>query len=286
MQIASYFDYYNWTLDKQIKLFKDNELDYFILRKVNGLGFTNYLNKLNEVEFKLKKIKVGFFDPLLAPIDFDYETNINNLKLAVKFAKRVKTKNIVILIKPFNNKTTTKELKAYLKDILKITKRLNVFIKLDNQNDMFIFHKIANEIKLRIIKLIFNPATIYLKNNSPISSYSLINRKMGLFEVADVSEDGEDILVGHGVIDTKQLFKNLYLSKYKGLVTLNSNLETVFKNFGVNPLDVKKKEKRENLTKYLETIQKMGYVLYDKENEVSFEDIISHQIKLLKIVFK
>lgn len=55
MQIASYFDYYNWTLDKQIKLFKDNELDYFILRKVNGLGFTNYLNKLNEVEFKLKK---------------------------------------------------------------------------------------------------------------------------------------------------------------------------------------------------------------------------------------
>lgn len=286
MQIASYFDYYNWTLDKQIKLFKDNELDYFILRKVNGLGFTNYLNKLNEVEFKLKKIKVGFFDPLLAPIDFDYETNINNLKLAVKFAKRVKTKNIVILIKPFNNKTTTKELKAYLKDILKITKRLNVFIKLDNQNDMFIFHKIANEIKLRIIKLIFNPATIYLKNNSPISSYSLINRKMGLFEVADVSEDGEDILVGHGVIDTKQLFKNLYLSKYKGLVTLNSNLETVFKNFGVNPLDVKKKEKRENLNKYLETIQKMGYVLYDKENEVSFEDIISHQIKLLKIVFK
>lgn len=286
MQIASYFDYYNWTLDKQIKLFKDNELDYFILRKVNGLGFTNYLNKLNEVEFKLKKIKVGFFDPLLAPIDFDYETNINNLKLAVKFAKRVKTKNIVILIKPFNNKTTTKELKAYLKDILKITKRLNVFIKLDNQNDMFIFHKIANEIKLRKIKLIFNPATIHLKNNSPISSYSLINRKMGLFEVADVSEDGEDILVGHGVIDTKQLFKNLYLSKYKGLVTLNSNLETVFKNFGVNPLDVKKKEKRENLTKYLETIQKMGYVLYDKENEVSFEDIISHQIKLLKIVFK
>lgn len=286
MQIASYFDYYNWTLDKQIKLFKDNELDYFILRKVNGLGFTNYLNKLNEVEFKLKKIKVGFFDPLLAPIDFDYETNINNLKLAVKFAKRVKTKNIVILIKPFNNKTTTKELKAYLKDILKITKRLNVFIKLDNQNDMFIFHKIANEIKLRKIKLIFNPATIHLKNNSPISSYSLINRKMGLFEVADVSEDGEDILVGHGVIDTKQLFKNLYLSKYKGLVTLNSNLETVFKNFGVNPLDVKKKEKRENLNKYLETIQKMGYVLYDKENEVSFEDIISHQIKLLKIVFK
>lgn len=286
MQIASYFDYYNWTLDKQIKLFKDNELDYFILRKVNGLGFTNYLNKLNEVEFKLKKIKVGFFDPLLAPIDFDYETNINNLKLAVKFAKRVKTKNIVILIKPFNNKTTTKEIKAYLKDILKITKRLNVFIKLDNQNDMFIFHKIANEIKLRIIKLIFNPATIYLKNNSPISSYSLINRKMGLFEVADVSEDGEDILVGHGVIDIKQLFKYLYLSRYKGLVTLNSNLETVFKNFGVNPLDVKKKEKRENLTKYLETIQKMGYVLYDKENEVSFEDIISHQIKLLKIVFK
>lgn len=286
MQIASYFDYYNWTLDKQIKLFKDNELDYFILRKVNGLGFSNYLNKLNEVEFKLKKIKVGFFDPLLAPIDFDYETNINNLKLAVKFAKSVKTKNIVILIKPFNNKTTTKELKAYLKDILKITKRLNVFIKLDNQNDMFIFYKIANEIKLRKIKLIFNPATIHLKNNSPISSYSLINRKLGLFEVADVSEDGEDILVGHGVIDIKQLFKNLYLSKYKGLVTLNSNLETVFKNFGVNPLDVKKKEKRENLTKYLETIQKMGYVLYDKENEVSFEDIISHQIKLLKIVFK
>lgn len=61
MQIASYFDYYNWTLDKQIKLFKDNELDYFILRKVNGLGFTNYLNKLNEVEFKLKKNKSRFF---------------------------------------------------------------------------------------------------------------------------------------------------------------------------------------------------------------------------------
>ena len=89
-----------------------------------------------------------------------------------------------------------------------------------------------------------------------------------------------------GVIDIKQLFRNLYIDRYQGLVTLNSNLDTVFKNFGVNLLEVEKKEKRENLTKYLETIHKMGYVTYDKENEVPFEDIINHQIKLLKIVFK
>lgn len=286
MQIASYFDYYDWTIDKQLKLFKENELDYFILRRVNGLSFPNYLTKLNEIQFKLRKVKIGFFDPLLDPIDLDNENTVEMLKKAVKYAKKIKTKNLVITIKPFTNETTYKELKAYFKGIIKITKRLKLFIKMDDDNKMFIYHKIANEIKSRKVKLIYNPAVVYIKNSSPISSYSLMHKKMGLFEVADTNEDCEDILVGHGVIDIKQLFKNLYIDRYQGLVTLNSNLDTVFKNFGVNLLEVEKKEKRENLTKYLETIHKMGYVTYDKENEVPFEDIINHQIKLLKIVFK
>lgn len=286
MKIASYFDYYNWTLDKQIKLFLENELDYFILRKVDGLNFSNYLDRLYEVSFKLKKVKVGFFDPLLEPIDFDNQNNINKLLLAVKFAKKVKTKNIVIEIKQFSNETTNDELKEYLKKILKLAKKLNVLIKIDDKNDMFIFHKIANEVKLKRIQIIFNPAVVYLKNNSPISSYTIMNKRIGLFEVADTLEDGEDILVGHGVINIKELFKKLYLDRYKNLITLNSNLEEVFENFGVNSLDVKKRDKKHNFDKYLETIRKMGYVIYDKDNEVPFEDIIAHQIKLLKVVFK
>ncbi|MGI6787224.1 MAG: hypothetical protein ACOX5X_01535 [Acholeplasmataceae bacterium] len=286
MKIASYFDYYDWTIDKQIKLFETNELDYFILRKVNGLKFTSYLNRLGEVSFKLRNVDVGFFDPLLDPIDLNNENTINQLTLAVKFAKKIKTKNIVIQIKKFSDQTTKRELKKYLKRIKKLTKRLNVLIKIDDDNEMYLFHKIANKIKLRKISLVFNPAVVYLKNNSPLSSYSLMSPKIGLFEVADTTEDGEDILVGYGDIEMKELFKNLYKDKYKGLITLNSNLDSVFKNFGINPLDVEKKDKRDNLRKYLDIIQKMGYVIYDKDNEVPFEDIIAHQIKLLKIVFK
>ncbi len=286
MRIASYFDYYDWTIDKQIKLYETNQLDYFILRRVDGFGFLNYQDRLTEISFKLRKVKIGFFDPLLAPINLDDENHINQLMAAAKFAKKVKTKNLVIQIKPFINEATKKEIKTYLKKIKKHTKRLNILIKIDNQNDMFVFHKIANEIKLRKIQLIFNPAVIYRKNTSPLSSYSLMRKKIGLFEVADTAEDGEDILVGYGAIKMKELFKNLFIDRYQHLITLNSNLDDVFENFGVNPLDVERKNKRQNLDKYLETIQKMGYVIYDKENEVSFEDIIAHQIKLLKIVFK
>ncbi|MGI6781451.1 MAG: hypothetical protein ACOX56_01240 [Acholeplasmataceae bacterium] len=286
MRIASYFDYYDWTIDKQIKLYETNQLDYFILRRVDGFGFLNYQDRLTEISFKLRKVKIGFFDPLLAPINLDDENHINQLMAAAKFAKKVKTKNLVIQIKPFTNESTKKEIKTYLKKIKKHTKRLNILIKIDNQNDMFVFHKIANEIKLRKIQLIFNPAVIYRKNTSPLSSYSLMRKKIGLFEVADTAEDGEDILVGYGAIKMKELFKNLFIDRYQHLITLNSNLDDVFENFGVNPLDVERKNKRQNLDKYLETIQKMGYVIYDKENEVSFEDIIAHQIKLLKIVFK
>lgn len=60
MKIASYFDYYDWTIDKQLKLFNENGLNYFILRRVNGLSFPNYLTKLNEIQFKLRKVKIGF----------------------------------------------------------------------------------------------------------------------------------------------------------------------------------------------------------------------------------
>ena len=39
MKIASYLDYYDWSLDKQLKLFKNNGLDQFIVRKINGKSF-------------------------------------------------------------------------------------------------------------------------------------------------------------------------------------------------------------------------------------------------------
>lgn len=286
MKIASYLDYYDWTIDYQLKQYHRNELDYFILRKINGLPFTKYFDHLNEIAFKLKKTKVGFFDPLLPPIDFDNDQVIKDLTSACRFARKVKTKNIVIQIKPFSIETTKSQLETYFKEIKKITKRLKILIKIDQENEMFIFHKISNEISDNKVKLIFNPVSIYLKNNSPTSSYRLFSKKIGLFEVADINKDLEDVLVGHGEIKIKELFKYLYQDRYNHLISLNSNLDHVFKNFGINPLEVSKKEKRESLKKYLETIHKMGYISYNKSEEVAFEDIINHQIKLLKIVFK
>lgn len=287
MKIASYLDYYDWSLDKQLNLFKLNELDQFILRHVNGKPFLSYLDKVNKYIFLLKKIKVGLFDPMLPPIDLDNEEIVVNLNKAVSFAKKIKTKNIVIQIKTFNEKEIlTEELETYFKSITKITKRLNVLIRVDNENEMFLFNKIANEIKNRKIKLIYNPALIYQKGYSPDAAYRLFNKKMTLFELADTNSDKKAILVGYGVIDIRELFKNLYEDRFKGLITLNSNLDEVFKNFGINPNEVVRKEKKEARQKYLETIHKLGYIdLYSKK-EVPFEDIIAHQIKLLKIVFK
>ena len=286
MKIASYFDYYDWSLDKQLKLFNNNGLDQFIVRKINGKSFLDYQDNLKKYQFLLKKQKVGLFDPLLDPIDLSKEQDINNLKLATKFCRMIKCRNIAIKIKQFNKDVTTTELKEYFKQIIKITKSRNLIIRLSDENDMFIYNKIVNEIKLRKVKVIYNPVSIYHKNYSPQTAFRLFTKKMQICEIADTNDQMEAILVGYGEIDIKDIFKNLYEIRFKGLIALNSNLDEVFENFGINKLDVDKKDKKSNIRKYLDTIQKMGYVKYDSEEEVPFEDIIAHQIKLLKIVFK
>lgn len=287
MKLASYLDYYDWGLDKQLSLFEDNQLDYFILRKIDGLSFLSYQEAILDYQKQLKRTKIGLFDPLLAPIDLEDETSVNDLSLAVKFAKVIKAKTIAITIKAFNAENIDEEaLIDYFKGIIKITKRLQVVVKTTDENPMHVYNLIANLNKVKKIKLIYNPANIYIKDYSPITAYRLFKQKMGIFEVADVDERKLAILLGHGEIDIKSLFKKLYRDRFKGLICLNSNLDEVFKNFGVDSAQVNKKEKKSNLKKYLTTINQLGYVNYETKEEVPFENIIEHQIKLLKVVFK
>lgn len=286
MKIASYFDYYDWSLDKQLKLFKENELDEFILRRIDGKSFSNYQDKLEKYQFLLKKIKVGLFDPLLPPIDTLNEKHLELLDKAFKFSKKIKAKNIVITIKSFSDDVSVLELKEYFKEIMKITKSRKLFIRIDNNNSVHTYSKISNEVKNRRIKIIYNPVEVYKKDYSHLTAFRLLTKKMGICEIADTSDSKEAILVGHGEIDIKQIFRNIFETRFNGLIALNSNLDEVFENFGINKLDVNKKDKKQNIRAYLDTIQKLGYVKYDEKEEVPFEDIIKHQIKLLKIVFK
>lgn len=286
MNLSSYFDYYDWDLNKQITLFKFHELDYFILRKISNTSFLNFHNK-EEVLQKLRRIKVGLFDPLLKPIHTDDAQSVKDLEEASEFARKLKTKNIIIKIKHFDkDSVTVSELNNYFKEIFKVTKRLNLIIKVDNINDIYIYNMIANELKLRRVTLIYNPALIYQKDYSPVTAYRLFKAKTGLVEVADISDEMVAMPLGFGVLDLIELFKKMFRDKYRGLVALNSNLDETFKYFGVEESQVDRKHKRANTKKYLEVITRLGYISHETKEEIPFEEVLEHQIKLLRIVFK
>lgn len=286
MNLGSYFDYYTWSLEKQIDLYIEHSLDSFILRKIEGKGFLDYQEALPKVKFLLKYIKVGLFDPLTSPIDFDNEESIVELKKALAFAKAIKAKLLAIRIKPFDVNIEPKEVKTFFKKIKKITKRQKLVIILDKNIDMFVYNLIVNKIKPRKVSIIYNPASIYEVDYSPTTAYRLFKPKMSVIEVADLTDKKEPILVGYGDLELKDLFRRMYRDRFKGLVLLNSNLEDVFKDFGINKEMVNRRNKSKQRKKYLATIKKLGYLDKKDSEEISFERVLSHQIKLLKILFK
>ena len=130
------------------------------------------------------------------------------------------------------------------------------------------------------LKVFLNLRQLYKHDLSITTYYRLFKPFISTIEVCDIEDGKRPALLGYGIFDLVNFFKNLLKDGYKGDIIYFCNVYSLFKELNTSKfIQIFNTKKRDNI--YLTTCR----VVSEGENKkISFSQLFSNQIDVLKIM--
>jgi len=291
MNIIGYSDYYDTTLEGQLKFAKEINLNEIIIRKYNDkliyeIDELDILNINNDL--KREKINIFALDPLIKKEDYYSEDTLEKYIQTIKIANSIKVKNIILRLPKIEDILIEFDtIKIHIDELLVVAKsnRVNILIKQEEDNNNILAY-IIKRYNDKYLNIIFSPKDAILSQDSAISGYRVLKNYFNTFIAADIDSLNNPELLGYGRVDILNLFKRMKRDKYNGNIILDDTFISFFKDKKNKKVPLLKKlfNAKSLLDKYIE-----GYslrILDENSNElVNIIDIYKNQINVLNIVF-
>ena len=286
------------TFEQQIEQAKKHGINAICLKKYNN----SPLIELNEGEIKhiisaLKdaKLKISIIDTNIASYDINddrkHSIALDEFKYMVKFSDRFKVQHLFYNLPLFNDvieefENIKKRIEPFIDYAMRNSKKLIMMPVNGYKANVYAY--IMKKMNSNVLSYAFNPVEIMMNNESTTTAYRLLKKKIGAFHTVDADHQNVPKLIGYGKTDIIALFKKLNRDRYDGFLMIDNKFnEEVFEleqqksGFFAKIFKTKEKKKESMLAELSSKI-----FPNEETKNVTNDDILENQIKVLKIIFK
>ncbi len=286
------------SFEEQLESANKHHLNTICLRTYNQ----SPLIELSESEIKkiilsLKetKIKIIGIDTGIKSFDINddhkHSEALDEFKYMIKFSDRLKVQNLFFRLPIFNDvieeyENIQKRLEPFIDAAMKGNKKI-IFLPVNNYKAN-VYAYLLKKIKSNIISVFFDPVHLMTNNESTTTAYRLLKKRIGGFAAIDADHQNVPMLIGYGKTDVISIFKKLIRDRYDGLILIDNKFnEEVFaietKKAGFFTKVFKTREKKKE--SMLSDLSRKIFPNEETKN-VTYDDILDNQIKVIKIIFK
>ncbi|MBN2300620.1 MAG: TIM barrel protein [Acholeplasmataceae bacterium] len=244
---------------------------------------------------KESKIKIIALDTKIKSYDINDDHKhieaLDEFKYMIKLADRLKVQNLYLNLPKFNDvieeyENIEKRLSPFIEAAMKSNKKI-ILLPVNNYK-INVYAYLIKKIKSNIISVLFDPVSIMMNNESTTTAYRLLKKKIGAFAAIDANHQNVPQLIGYGKTDVLALFKKLIRDRYDGLLLIDNrfndqvfNLELKKAGLFSKLFKVREKQKKSMIS----DLSKKIFPNEETKN-VTYDDILDNQIKVLRIIFK
>jgi len=297
--ITGFFDYDGTaTFQEQLAIAQKNQLEYICLRKYNGepiIELSDSDLKKIMLELKTAKLKIAILDTCIQPYDIyddkKHADSLDEFKYMIKVADKLKVSHLFFRLPKFNDviqeyDSIFKRLEPYVDVAMKNSKKIILLPVNGYKANTYAY--LFKKIKSNALSLAFDPVAIMMNNESTTTAYRLLRTSIGAFFAEDADHDHVPKLLGYGKTDIITIFKKLLRDRYSGFLMIDNKFhQTIFneepKKVGLfKKIFSNEKKKKEN---DMTDLSKKIFPNEETKN-VTIDDILENQIKVLRIIFK
>lgn len=298
MRIIGYCDYQGNTLEQQIAVAEELNIEGLFIKKINGLKISEFDNELIKDinrQMKQKKLEIALLDPLVPSYDLydieKFDKTIEEYTKVFEVSNKLKVNQVVYRLPKITNILDEFEaLKKQLDVLIDLSKRAKITLMIYQEEEKTnVLAYILKKYRKRDLQLIFNPSQTIINKESPIVAYRLLKDSFDYIVIADIDKRENPELIGYGRVNLIDLFKRMNRDNYLGYFILDPK----FGKFIRNDKEEEKKVPwyKKLLTRKDESDSYMrGYSLRIFPNEeprdVTVSEIYINQINVLKIAFR
>lgn len=297
--ITGYLDHdgtmgFEYSIQKALK----NGIDALALRAYDGKP----LIELSEGELKKilldakgDHIKFSMMDANIKPYDpYDEKKHANavdEFKYMLKVAERLKINHLFLKLPTINNiieeyETIEKRLGDYVEAAARAGKKIVLLPEKGYKANTYVY--ILKKMKSKHVGIAYDPVIVMHNNESATTTYRLLRSYIMVMFAHDETSQGEPELMGFGKSDVLKVLKKLERDHFSGFIMVDHHFnpamfkdEPVKKGFFKQLFSNDKKKKSKRLSELSRRI------FPDEETKnVTEDDILENQIKLIQTIFK
>jgi sugar phosphate isomerase/epimerase len=297
--LTGFFDFYQNITFEEMILFTDKyELDQLCIRsyqkkpllEVTDNDIKNMLQSL-----KSAKNKIAIIDTGIKPYDIHqeskFQTALDEFKYLLKVAEKLKVTHVMMELPTFTDviqefELIEKRIEPFVDAAMKLNRK--IIIKPSQSYKANVYQFIFKKIKTSHLGILFDPVYFMLNNESTTTAYRILKTNIYAFAFHDANHQGEEALVGYGKADVVAICKKLLRDRYDGFILMDNQfkpqtfeLTEVKKGFFAKLFSNDKKKKE----KYISDLSKKIFPNEETKN-VTYDDILENQIRLVKTIFK
>ncbi len=286
------------SFEEQIELATKHKLDFICLRNYNYKPMIEISEKdIKEMLIKLKaaKLKIAAIDSNIKSYDIHnqqkHDKALEEFTYLVKVADKLKINHLFYELPLFTDVLEEYQLiESRLLPFLDIALKYNKKIILSpcNQYKSNTYVYLIKKLKTNLLSVAFNPVYIMNNGESTTTTYRLLKGNIGAFIANDADHQNNPKLLGYGKTDVIVLFKKLIRDGYTGMILIDNSFhealfqEPVKKQGFLSKIFSNDDKKRQ---KEMDILSKKIFPNEEIKN-VTYDDILENQIKVLNIIFK
>lgn len=297
--LTGFFDQHQpLSFDEMIMFTERFQLDQLCLRgyqkkpmiEVNESDIKQMLTSL-----KTAKNKIALIDTQIKTYDIHQEQKFNEaldeFKFILKIAEKLKVTHVLMKLPRFTDviqefELINQRLIPFVDAAMKSNRKVILEPSLGYKANVYQY--IFKKFKTSHLGILFDPVYFMLQNESTTTAYRVLKTNIFAFAFHDANHQGEAQLAGYGKSDVVAICKKLIRDRYDGFILMDNQfhpqsfdlaekkkgfLSKLFSN------DQKKKEK------YVRELSRKIFPNEETKN-VTYDDILENQIKLVKTIFK
>jgi len=286
------------SFEAKIECATKHQLSYICLKKYNQSPLIELSEKeIKDLQSSLRdaKLKIAIIDTNIESYDINddrkHSVALDEFKYMVKFADRLKVQHLYYQLPKFNDvieeyDNIQKRLEPFVDYAMRNSKK--IIILPSNNYKANVYAYIFKKMKSNVLSIAFDPVAIMMNNESTTTAYRLLKNKIGSFSTCDADLQNIPKLIGYGKTDIVALFKKLIRDRYDGYLLIDNKFhDQVFKEEPAKKGLLAKLFKSKNKKKESLLYELSSKIFPNEETKnVTIDDILDNQIKVLKIIFK
>ncbi|TNF08631.1 MAG: hypothetical protein EP317_02740 [Bacillota bacterium] len=297
--LTGFFDHHQQITFEEMIAFTDRyELDQICIRHYNKKPMIEVSEadiKQMLLSLKTAKNKIAIIDTGIKPFDIHQEGKFqeafDEFKYLLKVAEKLKVSHIMLELPIFTDVIQEFELiKTRLEPFVEtaIKSGRKIIIKPSREYKANVYQYIFKKFKTSHLGVLFDPVFFMMHNESTTTAYRILKGNIYAFAFHDANHQGVEALVGYGKADVVAICKKLLRDRYDGFILMDNQFKpqsfelTETKKGFFQKLFSNDKKKKEQ---YISELSKKIFPNEETKN-VTYDDILENQIRLVKTIFK